>query len=172
MSSDHHKYANLFAFDLMQHSGPGFLADPTLFRRLTLATQGKLSVVWAPFDHVESDAKLAIVGITPGRTQAENALREFRERLLAGATMPEALSAAKRMASFSGPMRNSLTAMLDHVGLNSALGLTSTADLFAGSGEGVHLTSALRYPLFLGTENYNGTPDMIRTAALRSILEN
>ena len=62
---------------------------------LTLHGQGALTVVWAPFDHVAADARLVVVGITPGRLQAENALQAFRRALMDGATPAEALHYAK-----------------------------------------------------------------------------
>lgn len=138
---------------------------------LTLHAEGSLSVVWAPFDHVPAKARLVVVGITPGAAQAENALAAFRTALQAGLPHVEASRRAKLTGSFSGPMRSNLVAMLDHVGAQRALGVTSCAEVFEPTRELAHFTSALRYPVFVGSENYNGTPDMLRTSALRSMVE-
>ena len=73
---------------------------------------------YAPFEHIQHSAKVVIVGITPGEQQARNALLEARRQLIAGASQAMALSKAKVFASFSGPMRANLVAMLDHVGLH------------------------------------------------------
>ena len=60
----------------------------------------------------------------------------------------------KLTASFSGAMRSNLIAMLDGIGVAQHLGLKSAAELFTPGGERVHLTSALRYPVFKDGENY------------------
>jgi len=46
------------------------VASPSLL----LEQVGQLSVDYAPFDHIEGGAQLAIVGLTPGRQQAANAI--------------------------------------------------------------------------------------------------
>jgi hypothetical protein len=127
-------------------------------------------VCYAPFDYIQRGARLAIVGITPGAQQAHNALVEARRQLIAGASHDTVLSAAKVFASFSGPMRANLVAMLDHVGMNRWLGLTSTADVWNARTDLVHFTSALRYPVYLKGQNYSGSPSMTATPVLRELL--
>ena len=41
---------------------------------LLLARESSLSVYYAPFEWVNPEAKVILVGITPGKTQATNAL--------------------------------------------------------------------------------------------------
>ena len=57
-------------------------------RRLLLATGmagGKrIDIAYAPLDHVNVDARIVIVGLTPGRQQMRNALMEARRCLRAG----------------------------------------------------------------------------------------
>lgn len=144
---------------------------PVLSPALTLAQSGALAVQWAPFDHTPPTARLVIVGITPGREQAQNALRAFRTALLKGLAWPEALREAKLTGSFSGPMRSSLVAMLDRIEVNRLLSVTSSDELFDPAHELVHFTSALRYPVFVSGANYNGTPDMLRTPMLREMID-
>jgi hypothetical protein len=138
-----------------------------VLKALTLADDGHLSVVWSPFEYLPSQARLAIVGITPGRVQAENGLRAFRNALLAGRGIEEAIREAKLAGSFSGAMRGNLVAMLDHVGLQRVFAVRSCAELFSSELDLVHFTSALRYPVFSRGENYNGVPDMLATPFLR-----
>jgi len=163
ISIDTHHYANLL------RSAP--LRDVLADEALLLARDGELSQRWAPFDHVPATARLAIVGITPGREQANNALRAFAEGLRKGQDTAAALRHAKLAGSFSGPMRANIVNMLDSIGLHARLGVTSCAALFDPAAELVHFTSALRYPVFVGGANYNGTPDMLRTLSLRSTVE-
>lgn len=127
----------------------------------------RLDVAYAPFDHVNQNARIVIVGITPGRQQMGNALLECRRQLRAGATHEQALAAAKVHASFSGPMRSNLVAMLDDIGVARLLGLSTTAELWGHRSDLVHFTSALRYPVFLDGQNYSGNPDMRRVPLLK-----
>ena len=169
--SDHTTFFNRFAPLLSSH----IIADkgmPSLLQKLALAKQGPLQITYAPFDHVPEHAELVIVGITPGRVQAVNAIAAAAKALRAGKPNGEASRLAKMEGSFSGPMRANLVAMLDHIGLNSALRLTTCATIFDPSRERIHFTSALRYPVFVGDENYNGKPDMLKTPLLKSMIDN
>ena len=137
------------------------------------AQQGakRIDIAYAPFDHVTQTAKIVIVGITPGRQQMANALQECRRQLRAGTTRDAALAAAKVHASFSGPMRANLVAMLDDIGVAQLLDLDSTAALWGSASHLAHFTSALRYPVFVDGKNYSGAPSMTRVPVLRSLLD-
>lgn len=134
--------------------------------------QRELSMIYAPFDHVNQAARVVIVGMTPGRFQAVNALAAARDALRNGTTPSDAARIAKAHASFSGEaMRGNLIAMLDAIGVARWLGIKSTASLWDENVNLVHFTSALRYPVFVDGKNWSGTPDMVRTSVLRSTLE-
>lgn len=160
------KFANL----LMTVAEADLAVDLTLDGRLLLSQSGELTVCYAPFDYIQRSARLVIVGITPGAQQARNALVEARRQLIAGSDHETALRAAKVFASFSGPMRANLVAMLDHVGLNRWLGVASIAEVWGARSDLVHFTSALRYPVYLKGENYSGSPSMTATPVLRELL--
>ncbi|WP_198374027.1 hypothetical protein [Neoroseomonas rubea] len=163
-------FATHFAAAVAAHRGSAFLEGDTL-NALTMHTDGRISVTWAPFDHIFTDARLVVVGITPGRQQAENALAAFKQAIAAGASPAEASRRAKYVGAFSGPIRNNLAAMLDRIGVQSLLGVRSGADLFSPGPELVHFTSALRHPVLVNGKDYNGTPDMLGTPALRQQIE-
>lgn len=147
------------------------LTGGDLLRKLTLARDGILTACYAPFDFIAPDARLVVVGITPGQTQAVNALVAAAAALKAGKEKSEASRLAKLTGSFSGAMRTGLVSMLDHIGLAPLLGAASCAEIFDPSCELVHFTSALRYPVFVGDSNYNGNPDMLRTPLLKSMID-
>lgn len=130
----------------------------------------KIDIAYAPFDCVNDKADVVIVGLTPGRQQMRNALFEARRHLKAGGSDIEAMSAAKTFASFSGPMRANLVAMLDSIGVNRALRLASTASLWTSDSGRAHFTSALRYPVFVDGMNYSGAPSILSTPILRDNL--
>ena len=129
-----------------------------------------LVVYYAPFDYINPKARIVIVGITPGRTQMLNALRELRRQLDAGASDAVALRAAKLTGAFSGAMRSNLDALMDAIGLHGWLGIKSCMDLFGLSSELVQTASVLRNPVFLKGDNYNWTPSMIRHNLLQAQL--
>src|SRR5271169_3056000 len=106
--------------------GPNQLLDESAQRELNLGPLGRITTVYAPFDHVPETARLVIIGITPGKAQAQNALRTAGAALRAGKSDREAARLAKLAASFSGTQtRTNLVAMLDAIGLTSAFGIPS-----------------------------------------------
>ncbi len=78
--------------------------------------------------------------LTPGRTQAANALEALQGQLNAGRDLDRALAAAKSTASFSGSMRSSLIAMLDQVGVPQKFGRGSAATFFEPGSQRFHVT--------------------------------
>ena len=143
---------------------------PSLFDKLHLAGEGKVEVCYAPFEWINLQARVVIVGITPGRTQMLNAIKEARQQLDRGANAENALTAAKRTGAFSGTMRPNLVGLLDHVGINKWLGVNSCDELFGRSAHLLQSASVLRNPVFLDGENYSGTPNMVRNPLLREHL--
>lgn len=141
--------------------------DPVLL----IAEEGSLGVRYAPFDYVNPAAKVVILGITPGEVQANESLRTARAALQRGLSDAEAMHLAKAAASFAGPMRANLVAMLDHIGVAGALGIPSTASLWSKDLRLVQFASALRYPVFRTGKNYTGsTPGMTSSRLLREQL--
>src|SRR3954469_20644883 len=102
------KYVNA-----MKHLDLGSYRAGCAVDQILIERDGDLSVEYAPFDHIERNAELVIVGLTPGRAQASNAWAALLTQLRAGVPIETALARAKRTASFSGPMRVNLLAMLD-----------------------------------------------------------
>jgi len=130
----------------------------SLTDKMRLAKDGDIEICYVPFEYVNPKARIVIVGITPGRTQMINALREARNQLIRGADAITALKAAKRTGAFSGAMRPNLVDLLDCVGLNGWLGLDSCDRLFGSAADLLQSTSALQNAVFLRDGNYNGTP--------------
>lgn len=138
--------------------------------RFLLGRDGNVSVFYAPFEYMNAQARVVLVGITPGKTQMNNALREARQQLLAGADLQIALRAAKKIGAFSGPMRSNLIAMLDHIGIGRWLGIQSCTELFRDTSNLAQTASVLRYPVFVNGKDYNGTPAMLTHPYLRKCL--
>lgn len=151
--------------------------DPAAYRAgqspqsLVMQRAGEITVEYAPFDHIEHRAELVIVGLTPGRTQAANALASLASDLRTATPIEVALANAKRTASFSGAMRGNLLAMLDAVGVPGLFGRASASEFFSRGDGLVHFTSALRYPVYVGGQNYSGAPDPLGHPVLRGMID-
>ena len=135
----------------------------------TLYRDGGLEVVYAPFDWTNEAARVALVGITPGRHQGWVASVEAGAALRDGASREEALRRADRVASFSGPMRRNLVGMFDMIGLADQLGIASCDALFGESHDLATHLSALAFPVFVNGRNYTGA-NITRNPALVSII--
>lgn len=170
---------SLFAdfIDTIKNLTEAEIAEPQCVAALSLHqdtsnVRRDVKMAYAPFDHVNSGARIVIVGLTPGKQQATNSLRAAKQAILDGASPTEAAERAKVFASFSGPMRSNLVKLMDSVGLASSLNIRSTATLWGEDAGLVHFTSALRYPVFIDRKNWNGsTPDALRSAIMLSWLE-
>src|SRR5690606_4431370 len=123
-----------------------------------------------PFEYVNREARVVIVGITPGQTQMLNAVKEAHRQLNLATDEQSTLRAAKSTGAFSGSMRPNLVGLLDTIGLNRWLGIQSCDSLFGADAHLVQTTSVLRNPVFVNGKNYNGTPDMVRHPLLRAQL--
>jgi hypothetical protein len=57
--------------------------------------------------------------------------------------------------------------MLDGIGLQEALGLSTSTELFSSRRDLLHTTSIIRYPVFVDGKNYTGSsPDLTRSPFL------
>ena len=84
------------------------------------------------FDYQNPNAKVVIVGITPGNSQ----LKGEREGL--------DLREIKRKNAFAGSMRPNLISMLDYIGVNNVLGIESCRSLWEENFDKVDMTSLLK----------------------------
>jgi len=161
-----HRFAGLIS----NASPAQITTDPSLGGELVLARQDPYTISFAPFGHVNPQAKVVLLGLTPGRQQAVNALLAARRSLTAGLGVEAASKAAKESASFSGPMRQALVDMLDSIGLHDWLGVRSSLELFNGRADIVHFTSALRYPVYVDGKNYSGDRKITSHPLLRGLV--
>ena len=145
-----------------------------LMNDLTIKEVNKIKISYAPFDYVNENAKVVICGITPGFTQAINALLKASE-LLNNKILNEneILKETKKVASFSGAMRKILITMLDDIEFHKFLNLESTSELFDARENLIHYTSLLRNPIFISNKNYSGrSPKILKNKLLVSELDN
>lgn len=137
-----------------------------------LEKEGRVEVHYAPFDYVNARARLVLVGACPGLQQMGVAFRAAREAIAQGLDDHEALRRAKYAASYSGPTRTNLVRMLDALGVQDALDLGSSAELFGRAWGSLQLSAAVRYPVFVDGRNYTGcSPGVVRSPLLRRYVD-
>lgn len=111
------------------------------------------------------------MGLTPGWTQMEEAFRAVKQGLARGLEGEALFQYVETTGSFSGPMRNNLVSMLDGIGLNNCLKISSCKELFDLENPSrylVHFTSAVSAPIFKNNQNYRGyAPPLLQVPKLR-----
>jgi hypothetical protein len=136
-----------------------------------LTREGRVSIYYAPFEHLRRTARIVLVGITPGFTQMAIAYQTARDGLQADLSSEEIFDRVTNQASFAGSLRLNLARMLDTIGLPAVLGIDGSAQLFAERSDLLHSTSALRNPVFVNGKNYTGSLPSIETPFLAHEVE-
>lgn len=147
------------------------LTEETLLSReevlasdLLMERSGQLEMYYAPHnEYVNPEARVVIIGITPGWTQMRIALQAAKAALTANLSDEAVCRQAKEAARFAGTMRTHLIDMLDALELHRYLGIRSCAELFEAHRALLHTTSLLPYPVFVAGNNYNGTHPALLT---------
>jgi hypothetical protein len=146
-------------------------ASSGLRRALRLAVSGRFETFYAPLDWVNDEAKVIIVGVTPGLQQATKALVTLRCALVSAKPLEEAARTAKDAASFKGTMRTLGARLMDHFRLNAVFGVSTCLDLFGVAKALAHYTSTIRYPIMKDGKNYSGDAGLMDRPLLRKIIE-
>lgn len=163
-------------YDAFERFGPA-LSSPTADNALLLGSEDGYSLHYVPFEHVNTNARLVLVGITPGPTQMKCARARARE-LLNSPTMTstDTLREIKKSCAFSG-MRERINEMLDHFGVPQYLGV-ETASSFWGSDFGhfnptsVVPNAAFKITALKKDAYFNGPfSEVLRVALLRREFE-
>jgi len=126
--------------------------------------EGNIKVYYAPFDYINSKAKIMIVGITPGLQQMLQSFQVINEG--------KSLKEVKDLSSFKGSMRTSLIKYLDELEVNKKLKIKSCESLFNKNSKHLHTTSLVKYPVFDKGKNYSGANILKKKILLNFIEEN
>jgi hypothetical protein len=118
-------------------------------KKFLLEKEKNIEIYYAPFDYINSKAKIVIVGITPGLQQM---LRSY-EVINQGKSLKE----VKDLSSFKGSMRTGLIKYLDELEINTILKIESCKSLFDKDSKYLHTTSLVKYPVFDKGKNYSGS---------------
>lgn len=139
---------------------------------LLLKTLGPVQSFYAPFEAINHDAKVVIVGICPGQQQWRNSLIAAKVGLEQQVSEENILKLAKNSGAFSGAIRKNLTQLLDHIGLHNQLGIQTTAELFSIHQDKVQMCSVLQQCILVNGKNYAGsTPAMLKNELLKQHID-
>ena len=117
-------------------------------KKFLLEKEKNIEIYFAPFDYINSKAKIVIVGITPGLQQ----MLQSYEVINQGKSLKE----VKDLSSFKGSMRTGLIKYLDELKINDILKIKSCESLFNKNSKYLHTTSLVKYPVFDKGKNYSG----------------
>lgn len=139
-----------------------FHKEDILVEKFELYHQGNMRIYYAPHNEIiNRQAKIFIVGITPGWTQTSIAYKTAHNGLLDGMDFHQIKVQCKKNSRFAGSMRKNLIEMLDELQLNKKLHLESCDALFKDKDYLLHTTSIIPYPVFINNKNYTGSSPKI-----------
>ena len=130
-------------------------------------------IYYAPHnEYINENAKILIVGITPGWSQTQRAYQVAQTTILQGFTDEQVCYQCKMESRFAGSMRKNLIAMLDELLLSEKLNIPSCVELFKLENTLLHTTSLIKYPFFYKGKNYSGyAPSIGSSSVLRQCVE-
>jgi hypothetical protein len=125
---------------------------------------GNIEIYYAPFDYINSKAKIVIVGITPGLQQMIQSFQVIKDG--------KSLKEVKDLSSFKGSMRTTLIKYMDELKINKILKIKSCESLFNLDNKYLHTTSLVKYPVFDKGKNYSGVNILKKRMLLNFIEKN
>ena len=131
-------------------------------KNFLIIREDNIEIYYAPFDYINSKAKIMIVGITPGLQQMLQSFEAVNE----GRSLKE----VKDLSSFKGSMRTTLIKYLDALNINKKLKIKSCESLFNINSKYLHSTSLIKYPVFDKGRNYSGS-GLLKKKILLDFLE-
>ena len=101
-------------------------------KNFLIKREDNIEIYYAPFDYINSKAKIMIVGITPGLQQMLQSFEAVNE----GRSLKE----VKDLSSFKGSMRTTLIKYLDALNINKKLRIKSWCSLRHVTWHETHIT--------------------------------
>ncbi|WLD93851.1 hypothetical protein [Alkalihalobacillus sp. AL-G] len=138
--------------DKQKYEKQDLFIDPFLIEE-----EGDIEIYFAAHnEYVNLDARILIVGITPGWFQMERSIRLAKQLTQTQTPYDDLIKEVKRECRFAGSLRTNLLEMLDWLGLAEFFGIDCAADLFGEKDELLHTVSLVKYPVFVKGKNYTG----------------
>jgi hypothetical protein len=136
-------------------------------RELILGQEKSYELKYIPFEYINRDARLVIVGITPGNTQLSLAYEKAQKLLLSNRPESEILVEIKKVGAFGGSsMKPNLLKILRHFYFNQMLGIEDVASLWESNADLLHSTSVVPHAAFKGGKMFAGSFDEVMRSTL------
>ncbi|WP_175762544.1 MULTISPECIES: hypothetical protein [Burkholderia] len=153
-----------FSNDLMRLGADGVTAP-----QFSLGKSGVYELRYTPFEYVNREAKLVIVGITPGNTQLELSYGKAQELLRHRHPTDMILREIKKVGAFGGPsMRPNLLKMLRHFEFERLLGIEDVESLWSSHADLLQSTSVVPHAAFKAGKMFAGSFDEVMASPLLS----
>lgn len=142
-----------------------YTKEEILTENFLIDKDGNLEIYYAPHnEYINQNAKVFIIGITPGFQQMSTALATARYGIEKDKSLEEIQYECKVAGRFSGSLRKNIISMLDEIKLNETLGILSCDELFKDKDYLLHTTSLIPYSVFSKGNNYTGhSPKLIKS---------
>jgi hypothetical protein len=122
-----------------------------------MAKEGNIEIYYCTHnEYINEQAKVFIVGITPGFQQMSKSIAVARRCLEDNLPISDVPYICKRESRFFGVLRRNIIQMLDDLDLNNLLDLESCEELFNDKDYLLHTTSLISYAVFINGKNYTG----------------
>ncbi len=152
-----------------------YAKEEILIEDFLIEKENSIEIYYAPHnEHINTNAKIFIVGITPGFEQMSTSISTARKCIEENMKIENIRYECKRAGRFSGSLRKNIISMLDTIKLNEGLNIKSCGELFEDKDYLLHTTSLIPYSVFVKGKNYTGhTPKLIKSEILmKYIYEN
>lgn len=138
-----------------------------------LGTESRYQLQYIPFEHVNRDARLVVVGITPGMNQLRLAYEAAKVGLNANWGNEKTLEYIKQQGAFGGSaMRPNLLKMLRHFDFERLLGIGDVTSLWGSNSHLLQTTSVVPHAAFKSGKMFAGSFDeVMRSRLLRECFE-
>lgn len=136
--------------------------DAARSKETMLTASGPDELYYVPFEWTNPEAKLVVVGISPGPNQIELAYRTASSKIKVGLADEEILKAAKMHGAFGSPtMRPNLIKMMEHFGFAELFGIEKVEDFWGSEADSFLGTSVVPHAAFRRDKPFAGSFDDI-----------
>ncbi|MBU5315433.1 hypothetical protein KQI30_03965 [Clostridium bornimense] len=141
-----------------------YTKEELITKDFLIEKSNKIEIYYASHnEYINSNAKIFIIGITPGFQQMSTSIATARKELSLGTDIKDIQYKCKYSGRFSGIIRKNIISMLDEIKLNKALNIVSCNELFSSKDYLLHTVSLIPYSVFINKQNYSGhSPKLIK----------
>lgn len=135
--------------------------------------QGDIEIYYCTHnEYINKEARIFIVGITPGFQQMNKSIAMAREAIESNITLEDIPYMCKREGRFYGVIRKNIIDMLEELELHKMFGMESCKELFEHRDCLLHTTSVIPFAVFVKGKNYTGhKPKMLRSELLTKYIK-